>query len=64
MALYLRLNLFYADGTQNEIRAAIPEDVARAIENKGLGYVTVYVERDIVVSVPENAFLDKFQKRG
>lgn len=61
MSFRLRINLLYRDGTKHELNLAIPPDVAKEIQNKGLLATQVYVDEFLQFQVPDNAILSKFK---
>lgn len=60
----MRIKLFYKDGTSNELRMAVPEEVGNQIAIKGLVATTVYIDKFIQVPVrgmPDNVNFDDFK---
>jgi len=62
MSLRMRINLLYKDGTNHELRLAIPPEVGDEITRKGLVATQVFVDKVIQVPVPENTIFDDFKK--
>lgn len=66
MTMRMRLNLLYKDGTNHELRLAIPPEVGNEISKKGLVATQVFIDELIQVPVPgslrDNAILEDFKK--
>ena len=60
MQYRLRLVLLYKDGTRNELKVQVPEDVGGAIKRKGMTAARVFVEELIQGFVPGNLNLEDF----
>lgn len=62
MSYRLRINLLYKDGTNHELKMAIPPEVGEEIAQKGLVATQVFVDKFIQVAVPHNTIFDDFKK--
>ena len=61
MTMRMRINLLYKDGTNHQLRLAIPPEVGDEIAQKGLVATQVFIEKFIQGVVPDNAIFDDFK---
>jgi len=61
MSYRMRLVLHYRDGTNHELKMAVPAEVGDEIAQKGLVATRVYVDKYIQMAVPGNAQFDDFK---
>ena len=63
MSYRMRLVLMYKDGTERELKTAVPPDVGNEIAQKGLVATRVYVDKFSQFPVPPNTIFDDFRKK-